>query len=344
MWPAKKTVFVPVGNPELHPSVARMRNPLSSVAACWNMPENIDMESGNNEAMILVTGATGHIGREVCRLLTEARRQILAVDLSQDKTPDVRACDLRLTSQVSALFQDHSVRAVIHLAGILPSAFQSDPLTGADVNLGGSLELMRQSLAAGVQRFIFASSMSVYGSPRAQRPVTEDDAAAPDEPYGASKRAVELIGESLSEQRAFEFVALRIARVVGPGIKKTSSPWRSQIFEGVPQSESIRIPFSPDAMLSLVHVEDVARMLFTLVKATEVNSFVYNTPAEICEVKELKRLVEKLRGIHVELGPEGAWGGPMCDGSRFAREFKFHLRELRDHLSGSVRTDRGSHA
>src|SRR5207245_10947840 len=119
------------------------------------------------------------------------------------------------------------------------------------------------------------------------RPVTEDDPAGPDELYGASKRAVELIGESLSEKGAFEFVALRIARVVGPGIKKTSSPWRSQIFEAVQQSESIRIPFSPDAMLSLVHVEDVARMLFTLVTSTAVNRFVYNTPADIWEEKEL---------------------------------------------------------
>jgi nucleoside-diphosphate-sugar epimerase len=307
------------------------------------MPENIDMDSGNNEAMTLVTGATGHIGRELCRLLTEARWQTLAVDLNQDKRRGIRACDLRSKSQISALFQDNSVRAVIHLAGILPSAFQSDPLTGADVNLSGSLELMRQSLAAGVERFIFASSMSVYGSLHAQRPVTEDDATGPDEVYGASKRAVELIGESLSEKEAFDFVALRIARVVGPGIKETSSPWRSQLFEAVPQSESIRIPFSPDAMLSLVHVEDVARMLFTLVKATEVNGFVYNTPAEIWQVKELKALVEKLRGIRVDLGPEGAWGGPMCDGSRFAREFKFHLRELRDHLSVSARIDLGSH-
>jgi nucleoside-diphosphate-sugar epimerase len=223
---------------------------------------------------------------------------------------------------------------VIHLAGILPSAFQADPLTGADINLSGSLELMRESLTAGVQRFIFASSMSVYGSFTVQRPLTEDDPAWPDEMYGASKRAVELIGETLSKNGAFEFVALRIPRVVGSGIKKTSSPWRSQIFEGLPRSESIRIPFSPRAMLSLVHVEDVARMLFTLTKATEVNSFVYNTPAEIWEVKQLSELVEKLRGVHVELGPEGAHGGPMCDGTRFAREFRFQLRELRDHLLG----------
>jgi hypothetical protein len=87
--------------------VAGLRNPLRSVDAGWNMPENIDMDSGNNEAMVFVTGATGHIGREVCRLLPEARWQILAVDLDQDITPDVRACDLRSKSQISALFQDH---------------------------------------------------------------------------------------------------------------------------------------------------------------------------------------------------------------------------------------------
>jgi len=62
----------------------------------------------------------------------------------------------------------------------------------------------------------------------------------------------------------------------------------------------------------------------------------YNTPAEIWKVKEFKRLVEKLRGIRVELGPEGALGGATYCGSRFAREFKFHLRELRDHLSGEI--------
>jgi len=159
------------------------------------MPENIDMDSGNNEAMTLVTGAAGHIGCEVRRLLTEARWQTLAVDLNQDKTQGVRACDLRLKSQISALFQGHSVRAVIHLAGILPSAFQSDPLRSGRKphRLFGATASVT---AAGVQRFIFASSMSVYGSLHAQRRVTEDDAVGPDEVYGAVKRAVELIGRA----------------------------------------------------------------------------------------------------------------------------------------------------
>src|SRR6267378_64941 len=91
--------------------------------------------------------------------------------------------------------------------------------------------------------------------------LSEADPAVPDEPYGASKRVVELVGETLASGQAIEFASLRIARVIGPGIKKTSSPWRSQIFESPRRDASVQIPFAPEALLSLVHVEDVARML-----------------------------------------------------------------------------------
>jgi len=175
------------------------------------------MGSASDVGTILVTGACGHIGRELCRVLRNAGRKLFPVDLDHDKTRDVLRCDLTSKSDVSQLFQAYPIRAVIHLAGILPSAFRADPLTGADVNLGGSCELMRQSAAAHVKRFIFASSMSVYGSSPTRHPVTEDHPPAPDDPYGASKLAVELVGQTLAREKTFEFVALRIARVVGPG-------------------------------------------------------------------------------------------------------------------------------
>ena len=298
-----------------------------------------DMSSAGDQGAILVTGACGHIGRELCRLLRHAKRKILPVDLDQDKTAGVMTCDLRSKREISLLFQTHAIRAVVHLAAILPSAFWSDPLTGADINIGGSCELMRQSVAAHVKRVIFASSMSVYGSSLTRRPVTEDDPPAPDEPYGAAKRAVESIGQTLARKKAFEFVALRIATVVGPGIKKTSSPWRSQIFEACSQRDLVCVPFAPEAVLSLVHVEDVAHMLFTLAETTEMSSIVYNTPVETWEARQLKEAIEGLRGIRVELGPQAAHGGPICDGSRFAREFGFHLRGLRDRLSSCARNN-----
>lgn len=200
------------------------------------------------------------------------------------------------------MFQTHPIRAVIHLAGILPSAFQADPFAGADVNLSGCLELMRQAANVRVKRFVFASSMSVYGSSFRPRPLTEDDPAAPDEPYGAAKRAIELIGETLGRKGTIEFVSLRIARVVGPGIKRTSSPWRSQILEPLPRVDAICIPFSPEATLSLVHVEDVARMLVTLTETSAMSSLIYNTPVEAWEPRRLKEVIEELRGIQSSSG------------------------------------------
>lgn len=292
----------------------------------------IRVSSRMDQGTILVTGACGHIGRELCSVLRGAGRELLGVDSHQDNAREALACDLRSQSDLSRLFRSHPIRVVVHLAAVLPSAFQAHPLTGADVNLRGSCELLRQAAAAHIKRFIFASSMSVYGSLPTDRPVTEEDRAAPDEPYGASKLAVELIGQTLGTVKTFEFVALRIARVVGPGIKKTSSPWRFQIFEARRQ-DSVCLPFAPEAVLSLVHVQDVAQMLFTLAETAEMSTFVYNTPVEVWEARRLKEVIEDLRGIRVELGPEGCHGGPICNGSRFAREFGFQLRGLRERLS-----------
>jgi nucleoside-diphosphate-sugar epimerase len=302
------------------------------VDGCGNLAENDRMASISNDGFLIVTGAGGHIGREVCRLLRTAEAKFLAVDVDPGMTNDLTRCDLRLKNQVSRLFQSHPVRAIIHLAAILPSAFHSDPFAGVDVNLNGCFELMRQAVNARVKRFVFASSMSVYGSSLTPRSLTEEDPAVPDEPYGASKRVVELVGEDLASGQGIEFVSLRIARVIGPGIKKTSSPWRSQIFELPSGHDSIRIPFAPEAVLSLVHVEDVARMLVTLTQTPEVRSCIYNTPVETWEARGLKQLIEEVRDVRVELGRDGAHGGPICDGSRFAEEFGFQLRRLRERL------------
>jgi UDP-glucose 4-epimerase len=143
------------------------------------------MASASDEKTILVTGASGHIGREVCRVLRAANRIILPIDRDQEGTPDVLVCDLRSKADIAKLFRDERIHTMIHLAGVLPSAFYADPLAGADVNLSGSCELMRQAVAARVKRVIFASSMGVYGSLPSAQALTENDPAAPDEPYGA---------------------------------------------------------------------------------------------------------------------------------------------------------------
>ena len=290
------------------------------------------MASDSKQGVVIVTGADGHIGREVCRLLKSSGTEFLATDVGPGEACDFVACDLSRKDDVARLFLSQSVRAVIHLAAILPSAFHSHPLAAADVNLTGCFELLRQAVSSHVKRFVFASSRSVYGSSVSGRPLTEMDQAIPDEPYGAAKRVVELVGETLAAAQTIEFVSLRIAIVIGPGIKKTSSPWRSQIFQPSSKQERINIPFAPEAVLPLVHVEDVARMLVALDETSKPRSSVYNTPVENWEARSLKELIESTSGVHVDLSPHGPHGGPLCDGSRFSREFAFQLRGLRKRL------------
>jgi nucleoside-diphosphate-sugar epimerase len=104
------------------------------------------------------------------------------------------------------------------------------------------------------------------------------------------------------------------------------------MFEAASPDQCISIPFAPDAELALVHVEDVARMLISLAEAPTFRHSVYNSPSEIWTAHQVKELIERAKGIRVELGPNRAHGGAICDGSRFSHEFGFKLRGLEERL------------
>ena len=286
-------------------------------------------------ATVLLTGASGQIGSQLCSLLRAGGHEVLAVDVHPNAQEKIELCDIRRTDHVGRLFESAAIRTVIHLAAVLPTAFRADPLAAAEVNLTGTLLLLRAAVTHGVARFVFGSSMSVHGSSHSARALSERDLTAPDEPYGAAKRAVELVGESLASATGFGFAALRIARVVGPGARSTASGWRSQIFENSVSTggHPIAIPFAPSAQLSLTHVDEVARMLLLLAEAADLPRRIYNSPAELWETQRLAELVQRVRNIAVRMGEED--GGPTCNGTLFTQDFGFRLRGLADYLSGS---------
>jgi nucleoside-diphosphate-sugar epimerase len=291
------------------------------------------MQGGPARGCVLVTGASGQIGTRVCDALRRSGHDVLAVDLNLDARNEVGACDVRVDRQVARMLECAPIRAVLHLAAVLPTAFRADPLAAAEVNLTGTLNVLRHAVRRRVERVIFASSMSVYGSSPTSRALNEGDPATPDEPYGAAKRAIELIGGSLTTHTGLGFVSLRIARVVGPSAKSAASSWRSEIFgrSASPDDLPISIPFAPTARLSLVHEDEVARMLMTLVEAPDRPQPVYNSPVEVWEAGKLAELVEGEKKVWLQTG--GAHGGPICDGTRFAQDFGFRLNGLAHYLS-----------
>jgi nucleoside-diphosphate-sugar epimerase len=295
---------------------------------------------------VLVTGAEGFLGRAVTDLLACSADRVIALDSvaphsdSSNESITKLVCDVRSQPDVEAAFQAHAIDAIIHLAAVLPTDSQRDPWRATQINVVGSLNLLEMARRFHVRRFIFGSSFSIYGTCAPDRAVSEADRAAPEDVYGAAKLYVEQAGHAYSESWGLEFVSLRIGRVVGPGARSTTSAWRSDIFEllHTDRPANIEIPYVASETVLLVHVDDVARALLALMKATRPSHTVYNAPCESWIVKDLKREVESLNPkINIRLVDACAVGNPrLMDCRRFGNEFGFASVAIAERLRAAA--------
>jgi UDP-glucose 4-epimerase len=250
-------------------------------------------------------------------------------------------CDLTDLVELEEVFQRARVDAIVHLAAILPTAAQREPLVATKVNVQGSVNLLELARKVGVRRFIFGSSLSVYGTCPAEQVVTELDRGAPEDLYGAAKLYVEQLGKAYRQAHGLEFMSLRIGRVVGPGARSGTSAWRSQIFErlGTPSAAEIEIPYADSETILLVHVEDVAMMVLSLLQGQQPVHCVYNAACESVIVGELKSEIERLNPrLRVKLGGQAVVGNPRgVEWSRFAGEFGFRIVPMFEQLASTVR-------
>ncbi len=293
---------------------------------------------------VLVTGGRGFVGREVGKLLQREGYRVISMDraAAESETNEVE-CDISDAVAVRRVFESEDIRGIIHLAAILPTAAQREPVLATQVNIQGGLNVLEMARRFGVRRFVFGSSLSVYGSYPEDRVVSEADRAAPEDLYGAAKLYVEQLGGAWHESYGLEFVSLRIGRVVGPGARSVSSAWRSQIFEFLDarQPAEIVLPYAGREKILLVHVEEVAKMLVALLQAPRPGHEIYNAACEPVTVEELKRQVEKLNpNVRVRLGGEDVRGNPrVVDWSRFRDEFDFKMVPIFEQMARAAGGD-----
>jgi UDP-glucose 4-epimerase len=287
---------------------------------------------------ILLTGAQGFIGRAVGKLLQREGFSVLALD---QRPPAIERSvrserdvllDIADVDRLRGIFQTTDIAGVIHLAAILPTIAQQEPVRATQVNVVATAQLLGMAREFGAMRFVFGSSLSVYGTYPSDQVVCEESHAAPEDVYGASKLYVEQLGAAYRERFGLEFVSLRIGRVVGPGARSATSAWRSQIFEFQRTAEpsEITVPYVDSERLLLVHIDEVAKALVTLLRVDHVSHTVYNAPCESVVVGDLKQEVERLnRNVRVSVGSVAARCNPrLVDWSRFRNEFEVSVEPI----------------
>jgi len=171
---------------------------------------------------IAVTGATGFVGRELCRHLDAHGHEVVAIIRRADGLP-LPAREIRVVQEFShreslstAL---EGCEVVVHLAGrahVLRDTV-ADPLAEfRAVNVEMSEKLALAAAAAGVRRFIFVSSIGVNGNATRGQAFTEADAPAPHDLYAISKWEAEQRLTSIAGKTQMDYVIARPVLMFGP--------------------------------------------------------------------------------------------------------------------------------
>ncbi|NIM19024.1 MAG: UDP-glucose 4-epimerase GalE [Candidatus Latescibacteria bacterium] len=170
---------------------------------------------------LCVTGGAGYIGSVVIERLLEKGHDITVVDDlitgHRDAVPE--SCrfvegDIRDESVLKKAFES-PMDAVLHFAAkSIVSESVSNPLDYFDNNIGGAVSLLKAMRDRDVKKIIFSSSAAVYGNPQ-RLPIEESDPCNPENPYGRTKRMIEVILECSRIAWQLGFVSLRYFNAAG---------------------------------------------------------------------------------------------------------------------------------
>jgi UDP-glucose 4-epimerase len=264
----------------------------------------------------LVTGGCGFIGANLVPMLVGRGDDVRILDNFSLAGPDrvagtgadVLQGDIRDRDAVARAMD--GVEAVIHLAAfgnVVDSV--AEPYENFDVNARGTLNVLAGAAAAGVRRFVFASTGgAVIGD--APPPVDERSVPRPISPYGASKLSGEGYCHAFRGSYGLETVALRFANVYGPRSehkKGAITAWIKRALNGAP----LVIYGDGSGSRDFLYVEDLCRGILAAYDAPEIEPVVHLSSERETTLTELARLIVQATGAEVAIEHQGRRRGEV---------------------------------
>ncbi len=258
---------------------------------------------------VIVTGGAGFIGSHLVEALLAQRHQVTVVDdLStghREHIPEgvelVRE-DIR-SERMRDLWRDTRPEYVFHLAAqknVRTSI--EDPLTDADINIAGSLNLIQASQQFRVKKFIFSSTGGAIYGDGVKLPTPETALPRPASPYGIAKFTIEQYLTFFQKYRGLNSVSLRYANVYGPRQDPKGEAGVVAIFaQKLLRNETLTINGNGKQTRDYVFVSDVVAANLLAMKPSKAVGEINIGTGKQTSVNELAKRLIKIADVKVKI-------------------------------------------
>jgi len=276
---------------------------------------------------ILITGAAGFIGSNLCEYMLEKDYSVVGLDnfatghahnLEDFKDhPNFSFIEGDIRNIETCIQATQNIDYVLHQAalGSVPRSLL-DPITSNEVNVNGFLNMLEASKKNGIKRFVYAASSSTYGDSKAL-PKVEKNIGKPLSPYAITKYVNELYADIYSSAYGLETIGLRYFNVFGRR-QDPNGAYAAVIPKFVGQflkGESPQINGDGSFSRDFTYIDNVIQMnhLAITTKNSRAINQVYNTAVgDRVTILEMTKLIRKglsqfdpsIRKIEIKFGPD----------------------------------------
>ena len=305
---------------------------------------------------ILVTGATGFIGKKVVLQLAKRNLDIVAADLDLGENKDklikvyqnnnfdmkrlfFEKLDITKQTDIDSLFNKYSFDAIIHLAYGIGMICENNPVLASKINIVGTASIFEKLVEKKIRRLVFVSSETVYGANQSfygARAVNENDFCGIDQhhfTYGVMKSLNEFMAEKYIKKHKCSIAYTRPSVVFGYGRQNTALNWAEDFACKPALGEKINLPFSKNNIDNWIYVDDCAEQLVRLTLKDKLNFSSYNTGSQTVCGDELEKTVKEFIPNAVINFDENIKSTPLIDDqddTRIRKEIDFIPRSFKE--------------